>query len=87
MLPSIAPGAFVALSPVVAGVRSPLALSIVDDEMPCGAIRVLSRCVDEADDSFAESGLVGCFRAAGGRKHRKMLVSNEKISPTIMYLM
>jgi hypothetical protein len=33
-------------------------------------MRVLSSCEDEADDSFAESGFVGCFVSVARRVSR-----------------
>jgi hypothetical protein len=60
----------VADKPVAPGVRDPLfAGSMFDAEsVLCevvAGINVLSRWVEEAEDSLAESGLVACFRAEG----------------------
>ena len=49
--------------PVAPGVSAPFVLSTLGVWRPCDGIRVLSRCVDDAEDSFAESGLVGCLTA------------------------
>lgn len=52
--------------PVAPGVRDPLfAESMFDVVSVLDGISVLSRCVEEAEDSLAESGWVACFRAEG----------------------
>lgn len=52
-----------AFIPLVAlGVKAPFA-AIRLGRLFVGAMRVLSRCVEDADDSLAESGLVGCLSA------------------------
>lgn len=56
--------------PVAPGVNEPLfaerifAWDSVFCEVGAG-MRVLSRCVEEAEDSLAESGWVACFKAEG----------------------
>lgn len=49
--------------PVAPGVNVPLLLSMLGLERVLDGMRVLSRCVEDAEDSLAESGLVGCFAA------------------------
>lgn len=50
--------------PVALGVKAPFVESMFDVGRTFAGIRVESRCVDEAEDSLAESGLVGCFAAS-----------------------
>lgn len=47
---------------VAFGVNEPFEF-IMPEFRPWEGIRVLSRWLEEADDSLAESGLVGCLRA------------------------
>ena len=51
------------LSPDAPGVKAPLDVSMPLGRLCVGGISVWSRCVEDADDSAAESGLVGCFNA------------------------
>lgn len=52
-------------SPVAPGVRDPLVLvlSRLDGGSVCDGTKVLSMCVEDAEDSLAESGFVGCLAA------------------------
>lgn len=66
MPPSILLGADdgAAESPLAPGVRAPFEFIKLEVVRPWAAgARVLSRCVDEAEDSLADSGFVGCFKA------------------------
>lgn len=47
---------------VAFGVSEPLAFRM-PEVSPCEGARVLSRWLDDVEESLAESGLVGCLRA------------------------
>lgn len=54
--------------PGAPGVSTPFAVSmLLDVGRLCDGINVLSSCDDAAEDSLAESGFVGCFKAAAQR--------------------
>jgi hypothetical protein len=51
--------------PGAPGVSTPFAVSmLLDVGRVCDGINVLSSCEEAAEDSLAESGFVGCFKAA-----------------------
>lgn len=54
-----------AVKPGAPGVSTPFAVSmLLGVGRVCDGINVLSSCEDAAEDSLAESGFVGCFKAA-----------------------
>lgn len=66
MFPMMLVGAVAgAVKPGAPGVSTPFAVSmLLGVGRVCDGINVLSSCEDAAEDSLAESGFVGCFKAA-----------------------